>query len=59
MESTITIQNTVASITLAEDFDLHKIKIELDGTEYNKVKFSGFIYRAKDPKAVFLIFIRI
>jgi transcription initiation factor TFIID TATA-box-binding protein len=58
MESTITIQNTVASITLAEDFDLHKIKIELDGT-YNKVKFSGFVYRAKDPKAVFLIFIQI
>jgi transcription initiation factor TFIID TATA-box-binding protein len=57
MESTITIQNVVASTTLAEDFDLQKImEAGLEGAEYNKVKFPGLVYRIKNPKAAFLIF---
>jgi len=42
---------------LAEDFDLQKImESGLEGTEYNKVKFPGLVYRIKNPKAAFLIF---
>lgn len=40
MESTITIENVVASTRLAEDFDLEKMmESGLEGAEYNKVKF--------------------
>lgn len=56
MESIITIQNIVASTTLAEDFDLDKIKAGLEGTEYNKTKFPGLVYRIQNPRACFLIF---
>jgi transcription initiation factor TFIID TATA-box-binding protein len=56
MESIITIQNIVASTTLAEDFDLDKIEAGLEGAEYNKTKFPGLVYRIMNPKACFLIF---
>jgi len=56
MESVITIQNIVASTTLAEDFDLDKIEAGLEGAEYNKTKFPGLVYRIQNPKACFLIF---
>jgi transcription initiation factor TFIID TATA-box-binding protein len=56
MESTIKIENVVASTKLAEEFDLHKIEVELDGAEYNKKKFPCLVYRVKSPKAAFLIF---
>jgi transcription initiation factor TFIID TATA-box-binding protein len=56
MKSPITIQNVVASTKLAEDFDLPKIEAGLEGAEYHKAKFSGLVYRAKDPYAAFLIF---
>jgi len=56
MESTINIENVVASTKLAEEFDLIKIESELDGAEYNKKKFPGLVYRVKSPKAAFLIF---
>ena len=56
MESIITIQNILASTTLAEDFDLDKIEAGLEGAEYNKTKFSGLVYRIMNPKACFLIF---
>ena len=56
MESTINIENVVASIKLADEFDLHKIEAELEGAEYNKKKFPGLVYRTKTPKAAFLIF---
>lgn len=57
MESIITIQNIVASTTLAEDFDLVKImESGLEGAEYNKAKFPGLVYRIQNPKAAFLIF---
>ncbi|AAM31880.1 TATA-box-binding protein [Methanosarcina mazei] len=57
MESTITIENVVASTRLAEDFDLEKMmESGLEGAEYNKVKFPGLVYRINNPKAAFLIF---
>lgn len=56
MESTITIQNVVASTTLAEDFDLLKLEAVLEKAEYNKAKFPGLVYRIDNPKAAFLIF---
>jgi transcription initiation factor TFIID TATA-box-binding protein len=43
MKSPITIQNVVASTTLAEDLDLPKIEAGLEGAEYNKTKFSGLV----------------
>ena len=56
MESTINIENVVASTKLAEEFDLHKIEAELEGAEYNKEKFPDLVYRVKAPRAAFLIF---
>ena len=56
MESTINIENVVASTKLADEFDLIKIEAELEGAEYNKKKFPGLVYRVKAPKAAFLIF---
>ena len=56
MKPTIDIVNVVASTKLADAFDLPKIEAELKGTEYNKEKFPGLIYRVKAPKAAFLIF---
>ena len=57
MESTVKLENVVASTTLAEDFDLVKMmESGLEGAEYNKTKFPGLIYRIKNPKAAFLIF---
>lgn len=57
MEPTITIENVVASTKLAEDFDLQKLmETGLNGSEYNKTKFPGLVYRIENPKVVFLIF---
>jgi transcription initiation factor TFIID TATA-box-binding protein len=56
MESTIDIVNVVASTKLAEAFDLPKIELNLEGTEYNKKKFPGLVYRVMVPRAAFLIF---
>jgi transcription initiation factor TFIID TATA-box-binding protein len=56
MESTINIENVVASTKLAEEFDLHKIEAELENVEYNKKKFPGLVYRVTAPRAAFLIF---
>ncbi len=56
MKHTITIENVVASTTLAEEFDLQKIEAGLEKAEYNKAKFPGLVYRIESPKAAFLIF---
>ena len=57
MESTVKLENVVASTKLAEDFDLVKMmESGLEGAEYNKTKFSGLVYRIENPKAAFLIF---
>ena len=51
------IENVVASTKLADELDLIKMESEFEGAEYNKKKFPGLVYRVKDPKAAFLIFI--
>jgi transcription initiation factor TFIID TATA-box-binding protein len=56
MSSLINIENVVASTKLADEFDLVKIEAKLEGSEYNKEKFPGLVYRTKAPKAAFLIF---
>jgi len=55
-ESTLRIENVVASTQLADEFDLEKINQKLENTEYDKGKFPGLVYRVKQPKAAFLIF---
>jgi len=55
-ESSIKIENVVASTKLAEEFDLNVIESEFEGAEYNKQKFPGLVYRVSDPKAAFLVF---
>jgi hypothetical protein len=57
MESTINFVNVVASTKFAEEFDLRKIKAELENTEYKGKKFPGLVYRVKSPRPAFLIFI--
>jgi transcription initiation factor TFIID TATA-box-binding protein len=52
MESTINIENVVASTKLADEFDLIKIESELEGAEYNKEKFPGLVYMAKTLKSI-------
>ena len=49
-ESSIKIENVVASTKLAEEFDLTVIESEFEGAEYNKQKFPGLVYRVTDPK---------
>ena len=57
MESTVILENVVASTALAEDFNLEKMmESGLEGAEYNKKKFPGLVYRIENPKAAFLIF---
>lgn len=56
MKSPIKVENVVASIKLAEAFDLSKIEAELEGAEDNKKKFPGLVYRVKAPNVAFLIF---
>ena len=56
-ELSVKIENIVASIDgISETFDLNRIFAEVKGTEYDKKKFPGLVYRVKDPKAAFLIF---
>jgi transcription initiation factor TFIID TATA-box-binding protein len=52
----ITIENIVASTSLAEHLDLSKIALTLEGSEYEPEQFPGLIYRLKDPKTAVLIF---
>jgi transcription initiation factor TFIID TATA-box-binding protein len=56
MESTVKLENVVASTALVEEFDLVKMESGLEGAEYNKKKFPGLVYRINNPKAAFLIF---
>jgi transcription initiation factor TFIID TATA-box-binding protein len=52
----ITIENIVASTSLAEHLDLSKIALALDGSEYEPEQFPGLIYRLHEPKTAVLIF---
>ncbi|SMD30602.1 TATA binding protein of transcription factor TFIID [Picrophilus oshimae DSM 9789] len=52
----ITIENIVASTSLAEHLDLSKIALALEGSEYEPEQFPGLIYRLQEPKTAVLIF---
>ncbi|ATZ60787.2 MAG: TATA-box-binding protein [Methanosarcinales archaeon Met12] len=56
LESPVKIENVVASMHLADGFDLKQIGTKLNNAEYDKKKFPGLVYRVKNPKAAFLIF---
>ncbi len=55
-ESTIKIENVVASAALDMDLDLERINMELEGAEYKQEKFPGVVYRLTEPKTAALIF---
>ena len=50
------IENVVSTAKLSEHFDLIEIESKLEGTQYNKSRFPGLVYRIKEPKSVFLLF---
>ncbi|MEL9999174.1 MAG: TATA-box-binding protein [Thermoplasmata archaeon] len=52
----VTIENIVASTTIADKLDLSRIAIALDGSEYEPDQFPGLIYRLHEPKTAVLIF---
>jgi len=52
----IKIENVVASTLLAEELDLPKIAMTLDGAEYEHEQFPGLVFRIKDPKTATLLF---
>lgn len=52
----IRIQNVVASTAIADELDLTKIALALDGAEYEPEQFPGLIYRMKEPKTAVLLF---
>ncbi len=55
-EEKVQIENIVASTTLADKLDLHRIAQILEGAEYDPDQFPGLIYRLKEPKTAVLIF---
>ncbi len=56
IDSTIKIENIVASMALSDNFDLKHISSHLENAEYDKDKFPGLVYRIKTPKTAFLVF---
>ncbi len=52
----ISIENIVASTTIADKLDLSRIALALDGSEYEPEQFPGLIYRLHEPKTAVLIF---
>jgi len=56
IDSTIKIENIVASMALSDHFDLLHISSSLENADYDKNKFPGLVYRIKDPKTAFLVF---
>jgi transcription initiation factor TFIID TATA-box-binding protein len=52
----IRIENVVASTSLADELDLPRIALGLQGTEYAPDQFPGVIYRLKEPKTATLLF---
>ncbi len=52
----ISIENVVASGTIAEELNIEAISMFLDEAEYEPKQFPGVIYRLKEPKVAMLIF---
>jgi len=56
IENTQRVENIVASVRVAEDFDLYSVAEILSGSEYEPERFPGLIYRLRDPKTAILLF---
>ncbi len=56
MSRSIEVKNVVANTKIADKLDLIDLSSKLEGSEYNKDRFPGVVYRVTDPRAVFLIF---
>jgi len=56
VRDSIRIENTVASVTLNQRFDLNAIVKGNPGVEYRPEKFPGLVFRLKKPKTATLIF---
>ncbi len=52
----LTIENVVASASIAEDLDLWDVYEALDGSEYDPDKFPGLIYKLDEPNTSLLLF---
>ena len=52
----ITIQNIVASTTIADFLDLDKITQSVPNTSYRPTIFPGLVLRIQQPKTAFLLF---
>ena len=52
----IDIVNVVASAALGHELNLDDIAFELDGSEYDQMRFPGLIYKLKEPKTAVLLF---
>ncbi len=50
------IENVVASSSMEAKIDLVKASKVLEGSEYDKEKFPGLVFRIKDPKTAILLF---
>ncbi|MHA1237689.1 MAG: TATA-box-binding protein [Candidatus Odinarchaeia archaeon] len=55
-EPKIQVQNIVASGNLGASLDLELASVTLEDALYEPEQFPGLIYRARDPKVVFLLF---
>ena len=52
----ISVENIVATTSIAEALDLNALAKVLEGAEYDKKKFPGLIYHLKKPKTATLLF---
>ncbi|MHC3437603.1 TATA-box-binding protein [Natrialbaceae archaeon A-gly3] len=55
-EHSPTIENVVASTGVDQELDLDAVAKDLDGTDYDREKFPGAVYRTQNPKSAALIF---
>ncbi|MDD4307238.1 MAG: TATA-box-binding protein [Thermoplasmata archaeon] len=52
----ISVENIVASTSLAEKLDLNQVALVLEGAEYEPEQFPGLVYRLKEEKTAILLF---
>src|SRR5659263_684108 len=55
-KKTIKIENVVASTAIGAKLDLNQVISALEGADYNKERFPGFVYRTTNPQTAALIF---
>lgn len=55
-DTTLTVQNIVATTSLEEDVSLTKLARTQPNTEYNPDTFPGLVLRVKEPKSAVLVF---